>query len=129
MATKHRLFSSKHHGKRRVPFDLGIEFVKQRVEVAAVVGVEPALESFDVLLRHRLLRKPGGFEGFGAVKKDTDTRDLAVYEAVHGSQLHVGASELRNLDTASSPACAIRVKARTRSLPTASKRSIVSVKS
>jgi hypothetical protein len=50
MPAKHRLFSTEQHGKRRVPFHLGIELLQQRVNVPAVVRVESALESVHVLL-------------------------------------------------------------------------------
>src|SRR5829696_9261100 len=48
---------------RRMPFGLRMKVSRQPVEVAAVSGVERSPEHLHVLLRHRLLRQPGGFEG------------------------------------------------------------------
>jgi len=42
------------------------------------VGVNRALEGIQVLLRHRLLSQPGGFEGVVAGVVLTATRDLSV---------------------------------------------------
>jgi hypothetical protein len=53
MPAKHRLFSAEQDGKRRVPFHVGVELLHQRVNVPAVVRVEPAHERVHVLLRHR----------------------------------------------------------------------------
>src|SRR3954471_8255881 len=40
------------------------------------------MQQVHVLLRHRLLPQPGGFEGFLAVDEDPDAPDLAVDEVV-----------------------------------------------
>ena len=46
-----------------VPLELRIRLWKQGVHVAPVEVFEAAPDQLHVLLRHRLLRQPGGFEG------------------------------------------------------------------
>src|SRR5947208_615748 len=59
----HGGLSAVHHSEDPVPLDVGVELVKKGFVVSAVVRVSCSLERFDVLLRHRLLRQPGGIEG------------------------------------------------------------------
>src|SRR6059036_3867713 len=49
-----------------LPHDLGVHEPKHARYVVAIERLEALHESVHVLLRHRLLRKPGGFEGFAA---------------------------------------------------------------
>ena len=55
------------------------------VEVAPAVSMTRRLDAaqLDVLLRHRLLRKPGGFEGFFGLEEVVNPNDLAVLELDH----------------------------------------------
>ncbi len=53
VSSKHSLFPSQQGVQRRVPLHLGIELLQQRFDVSAVARLESALESLDVLLRHR----------------------------------------------------------------------------
>ena len=46
-----------------MPFHLGVKLLAERLSVSAISRFECAFERVDVLLRHRLLRQPGGFEG------------------------------------------------------------------
>ena len=66
----------------------------RREELLHSLGVDEALIQFGkrverrprqlhVLLRHRLLRKPGGFEGFLQASKPREPADLAVSEGPH----------------------------------------------
>src|SRR5439155_2123667 len=59
------------------PFDLGM---RERNEGVSVVleGPNPSADNLDVLLRHRLPRQPGCFEGFAVIEIRSDPRDLAV---------------------------------------------------
>src|SRR4051812_2553550 len=50
----------------RVPLQLGVKGLKPRMLVG-LERFEAPPHDLDVLLRHRLLRQPGGFEGFRAV--------------------------------------------------------------
>jgi hypothetical protein len=45
----------------RVEFQVGVGEREEGIEVAPVEGVIAQVEQLDVLLRHRLLLKPGGF--------------------------------------------------------------------
>src|SRR5215211_6917830 len=49
--------------KARAPLDLWIEVPQPALHVVSVPGVVPAPHDLDVLLRHRLLPRPGGFDG------------------------------------------------------------------
>jgi hypothetical protein len=53
MAPKDRPLPSHQPVQRRVPLDLGMEFVQQTVDISTVSRLEPALEGLHVLLRHR----------------------------------------------------------------------------
>src|SRR5512132_3981937 len=48
-----------------------------------VEGVETLAHDLHVLLRHRLLRQPGGFEGLGAIREDRPGGDLAGAKLPH----------------------------------------------
>ncbi len=54
--------------KRRAPFGLGVPSVQEAPEVLPVPGLDYPRDHFHVLLRHRLLRQPRGFEGFVGVE-------------------------------------------------------------
>src|SRR5262249_31314506 len=60
---------SRDPGWRRIPDDLRRPdaFADDSVNSTSVEGFEPAPGRLHVLLRHRLLRQPGGLEGFGPV--------------------------------------------------------------
>ena len=54
-----------------------------RLGLAVLKGYKPLdhlAHDLHVLLRHRLLRQPGGFEGFGLGREELDPHDLAVAE-------------------------------------------------
>src|SRR2546423_522410 len=80
----HRCFPSQQCSYRRMPLHVGVEVLQHRLDVPAVGRVSCALEGIDVLLRHRLLRQPGGFEGFLPVEVVVDPDDLSV---AHGADL------------------------------------------
>ena len=67
---------------RHLPFDVLIQDVERGGEVATVEGVEHCPHNCDVLLRHRLLRQPHGFEGIGTPGMDIDADDLARTQGV-----------------------------------------------
>src|SRR5204862_501045 len=52
-------------GTGRNPFDIGSRPFEPPLEIASVPCLDPPAHGLDVLLRHRLLREPGGFEGIG----------------------------------------------------------------
>ncbi len=58
-----------------VDLDLPVESRKSRFQVAAYVRVVGARARFDVLLRHRLLRKADGFEGVDTVREPLHAKD------------------------------------------------------
>jgi hypothetical protein len=53
VSSVHRQVSPERHQNRRMPLDLGVEFVQQRFEILARDRLSPALERLDVFLRHR----------------------------------------------------------------------------
>jgi len=55
-----------------------MDIVEKRCEVPSIEGLVVAADDLDVLLRHRLLLEPGGFEGLVPVEKDLSPRGLAV---------------------------------------------------
>ncbi|MGH2961862.1 MAG: hypothetical protein ACRDL3_06690 [Solirubrobacterales bacterium] len=63
-----------------MPLPLDVEFLQQRFDVSAVKRVKRAFESLDVLLRHRLLPHPGGFEGLFGIEEAPNPRPPAVPE-------------------------------------------------
>ena len=62
--------------------DLAIRVVErdEHVKVVPGEGIKGPVRKLDVLLRHRLLPQPGGFEGLGAIKEDIHPRDSTVAE-------------------------------------------------
>src|SRR5256885_7227369 len=52
-----------------LPLDVGIQPMEGTLEVPAVERLYRLSNDLHVLLRHRLLREPGGFEGFGAISE------------------------------------------------------------
>src|SRR5207249_4318055 len=58
--------------------------IKRRAEIAVLQpfleGVQYPAHDLHVLLRHRLLRKPGGFEGLGPVRVELPTYGFPVAE-------------------------------------------------
>src|SRR5215210_1036740 len=50
-----------------MPFHVGMRPRQESVEVTSIPGIDGTTDHLDVLLRHRLLRKPGGFEGLGSL--------------------------------------------------------------
>src|SRR4029079_4195410 len=70
------------HLHDREPFDLGVVLVNPRLEVVAVPGFHAPFEDLHVLLRHRLLTQPGGFESFGAMCVLLYAENLAVAQRV-----------------------------------------------
>src|SRR5829696_3770760 len=63
--------------------DVAMDQGEGTVEVLAATanGFQPATCGLHVLLRHRLLRKAGGFEGFLFIEEQADAGNLAVLEA------------------------------------------------
>ena len=49
----HRRLPFERHQKRRVPLDLGVEYLDQGLDVSAVTRLEAAPHDLHVLLRHR----------------------------------------------------------------------------
>src|SRR4029079_11233683 len=66
------------HLHHREPFDLGVVLVNPRLEVVAVPGFHVPFEDLHVLLRHRLLPQPGGFEGLLQLPVLLDSNVLAI---------------------------------------------------
>src|SRR5829696_7200192 len=56
---------------------LGVKEGKHRLNVRLIPGVHEPRNDLDVLLRHRLLRKAGGFEGLAPVRVFVEVDDLA----------------------------------------------------
>jgi hypothetical protein len=70
---------------------------------------------FDVLLRHRLLRQPHGFEGFGSLLEPTKASDLPVLDRVDESapRLHfalVAPPSVRSIRTTTSEPASSAIK-------------------
>src|SRR5829696_721673 len=82
--------ASEWNQKRRMPLHLGVELLQQRFGVPAVIRLSPALERFDVLLRHRLLRQLGGFEGLVGVEVSPDPNRPAVLVVGYASPGRLG---------------------------------------
>ena len=78
-------------GVGRRPLDSRVEVGQERVYPIAFGGIKGALDNLHVLLRHRLLRQPGGFEGFGGIQVGSDANRFAVlkvaYDAVRRLRL------------------------------------------
>src|SRR5512132_3391046 len=55
--------NTEYWSNRRSPLNVGIHRLQDPVQVAARERLKPSSQNLDVLLRHRLLRQPGGFEG------------------------------------------------------------------
>ena len=67
-----------HHMKDLAPRHIGIEYFEQSFDVSAANRIHTAFESLDVLLRHHLLRKPGDFEGLGAMAEEPQLAHLSI---------------------------------------------------
>ena len=67
---------------RPVELDLGVDAIQDSVEVLPGHALVEPLHDLHVLLRHRLLRQAGGFEGFVAVHVLDQLRCLAVAHRV-----------------------------------------------
>src|SRR6185295_8745018 len=63
--------------------DLGADEIYHLVRVPVLEGFVDLTHDLDVLPRHRLLRKPGGFEGFGSLLEHPKASDLPVLDRVH----------------------------------------------
>ena len=72
--------------RRRVPLQgvvistSGCEVAIHRIPVAAIERLVDLTHDLHVLLRHRLLRQPGGFEGLDPGRETTQPNDLPVRE-------------------------------------------------
>ena len=62
--------------------NVGVAEHKEGIEISAVESVDELVDQFDVLLRHRLLLEPGGFEGVELVRVHLDAGDNAVLNGV-----------------------------------------------
>ena len=62
--------------------EVRVQLIRRKVPVASVPAFEPGLDQLDVLLRHRLFRQPGGFEGFGLAIEVLHPDDLTGVESV-----------------------------------------------
>ena len=69
MTSIDRRSPAEQNRKRRVPLDLGVEFIQQRLDVSAVVRISGALGPLDVVLRHL----PAVSRGQGRVPGETWT--------------------------------------------------------
>jgi hypothetical protein len=58
-------------------------------EISAVVDIDEAPHDFHVLLRHRLLRQPRGFEGIGFGLEEVDADHEAISEPVDHPLRHL----------------------------------------
>ena len=67
----------------------GCQNSRNGIQPAAVVRRERAPHDLDVLLRHRLLPQPGGFEGRVVVPEELDLADFAVANGIDGRQVHI----------------------------------------
>jgi hypothetical protein len=65
---------------RGTPNDIGSEEVFPRIHASGVPGIETGTNELHVLLRHRLLRESGGFEGLLLVVVIPQPHDPAVAE-------------------------------------------------
>src|SRR4029078_9326496 len=72
------------HDAKRAPGGPEAEAARRSFAIANPLALRPCLH---VLLRHRLLREPGGFEGLLTVPEDLNTPDLAVAEVVDVGEL------------------------------------------
>ena len=73
----------------RNPDDIRISQREKRLEVAPVERLDAPPVKLYVLLRHRLLREPGGGETIGPLLILLDAAELAALDHVDVSQLHV----------------------------------------
>src|SRR5215204_6534617 len=81
-----------------VPAELEMRIAKIRdgfpAQLATHEGIEDVkslADELDVLLRHRLPRQPGGFEGLGAIPvAGRDLRNLALAQCPDGERPHLG---------------------------------------
>jgi hypothetical protein len=55
-----------------------VKLPQHALHIPAVHGADSALERLYVLRRHRLLRQPGGFQGFRSLDEVADADNLAV---------------------------------------------------
>src|SRR5262245_9465087 len=65
-----------------MPPNAGIERVEPRLDVV-LEALQVSADDLDVLLRHRLLRQPVGFEGFGAFVEDLHPDVCAFPKRIH----------------------------------------------
>src|SRR5215204_6811114 len=82
----HRRFPSQRSQNRGLPLHLGVEFLQHRFDISAVVRVRKAFESLDILLRHRLLPQPGGFEGLALVRPESLSHGESVNDFRHSAK-------------------------------------------
>jgi nucleotide-binding universal stress UspA family protein len=67
--------------------NVGVDSFQPGVDVTAVPALDPPPHGVHVLLRHRLLRKPGGFEGLSPIEIDLPFEDLAVPQLPESADL------------------------------------------
>src|SRR5262249_2368428 len=73
----------------REPLDLGVVLLDPRVEVVAVPSLHGPLEDLHVLHRHRLLREPGGFQGFLLAAEAAKLADSSLEQRNEPSPRHI----------------------------------------
>ena len=69
----------------RAPLDLGIEVLQSGFHIVSIPRLVAAANDLDVLLRHRLLRQSGGFEGVLRPSEVPEPKHLALLELEHPS--------------------------------------------
>ena len=75
-----------------VPLDIRVEDLENGLEIPTIEGRIGSPHDFDLLLRHRLLRQPGGLEGMRALRKYLGSGKLAPAKRHHDppTALHYG---------------------------------------
>ena len=73
--------------RQGLPDDIRTQESQPGVQVASVEGIDRFTCKLDVLLRHRLLRQPGGFEGVGSLVEGAHLGDQSVSELVDVKRL------------------------------------------
>jgi hypothetical protein len=65
-----------------VNLDIGVTAAQQGGKIATIERASESPQDLDVLLGHRLLREPGGFEGCGAMAEDLHLPHVSISDSV-----------------------------------------------
>jgi hypothetical protein len=97
-----------HGDQERDSLHVGVHQRQKGTEVVSVNSVVDAMRQLDVLLRHRLLRHPGGFEGILNAPTDRTLDQEAVSNSIGDSDADVGFDPARRTGRRSDRACSHR---------------------